>query len=207
MSTAQAKPIPERQLGPSIRRRRKQLGMTLQVLGDRAGVSVGYLSQVERDNATPSLGTLAQIANALDTGLEYFVAAPRPVDSLTRASTRPHFALAGSSMRYESLGADFPGAEMSSFVLHVPPGYVSEEVSHEGEEILYVLDGEIDQTLDGQVIHMGAGDSLHYSGLRPHSWANTTDRPARILWTGTLAVLHRKGGLELPEMIPNDKPT
>ncbi|WP_116130881.1 helix-turn-helix domain-containing protein [Tropicimonas sp. IMCC34043] len=199
-----AKPKPEPQLGPSIRRRRKQLGLTLQAACDRSGVSVGYLSQVERDNATPSLGTLAQIADALGVGLDYFVAAPRPADSLTRAGTRPQFSLAGSTMSYESLGTDFPGSELSSFILHVPPGFASELVSHEGEEILFILDGEIDQMLDNQVIRMGPGDSLHYSGLRPHSWTNPTDRPARILWTGTLAVLHRKAGMELPEMIPND---
>ena len=197
---AREKQKAEPQLGPLIRKRRKQLGLTLQALCDRAGVLVGYLSQVERDNATPSLGTLAQIAAALDVTLEYFIAAPGPTDSLTRAETRPQFALNGSSIGYENLATDFPGAELSSYILHVPAGYASEVVSHEGEEIIYILDGEIEQTLDGQVIRMKAGDSLHYSGLRPHSWTNPTDKPVRILWTGTLAVLNRKGGMKLPEM-------
>ncbi|GGB09617.1 helix-turn-helix domain-containing protein [Allosediminivita pacifica] len=190
----------EPQLGPLIRKRRKQLGLTLQVMGDTAGVSVGYLSQVERDNATPTLGTLAQIAAALDVKLEYFIATPGPADSLTCAETRPQFSLNGSSIGYENLATDFPGAELSSYILHVPAGYASEVVSHEGEEIIYILEGEIEQTLDGQIIRMKAGDSLHYSGLRPHSWTNPTDRPVRILWTGTLAVLNRKGGMKLPEM-------
>lgn len=190
----------EPQLGPLIRKRRKQLGLTLQALGDTASVSVGYLSQVERDNATPSLGTLAQIAAALDVALEYFIATPGPTDSLTRAETRPRFSINGSSIGYENLATDFPGAELSTYILHVPAGYASEVVSHEGEEIIYILEGEIEQTLDGQIIHMKAGDSLHYSGLRPHSWTNPTDRPVRILWTGTLAVLNRKGGMKLPEM-------
>ncbi|MBR9766719.1 MAG: cupin domain-containing protein [Rhodobacteraceae bacterium] len=196
------KPKAEPQLGPLIRKRRKQLGLTLQALCDTAGVSVGYLSQVERDNATPSLGTLAQIAAGLDVGLEYFIAAPGPTDSLTRAETRPQFALNGSSIGYENLATDFPGAELSSYILHVPPGYASEVVSHEGEEIIFILEGEIEQTLDGQVIRMTAGDSLHYSGLRPHSWSNPTKTPARILWTGTLAVLNRRGAMKLPEMAP-----
>ncbi|WP_116086464.1 helix-turn-helix domain-containing protein [Tropicimonas sp. IMCC34011] len=190
----------EPQLGPLIRKRRKQLGLTLQALGDTASVSVGYLSQVERDNATPSLGTLAQIAAALDVALEYFIATPGPADSLTRAETRPQFSINGSSIGYETLATDFPGSELSSYILHVPAGYASEVVSHEGEEIIYILEGEIEQTLDGQVIHMKAGDSLHYSGLRPHSWTNSTDRPVRILWTGTLSVLTPKGGMKLPEM-------
>ncbi|WP_010138966.1 helix-turn-helix domain-containing protein [Oceanicola sp. S124] len=199
---AREKQKAEPQLGPLIRKRRKQLGLTLQALCDTAGVSVGYLSQVERDNATPSLGTLAQIAAGLDVGLEYFIAAPAPRESLTRAETRPQFALNGSSIGYENLATDFPGAELSSYILHVPPGYVSEEVSHEGEEIIFILEGEIEQTLDGQTIRMTVGDSLHYSGLRPHAWTNPTDHPARILWTGTLAVLNRRGAMKLPEMAP-----
>lgn len=195
-----AKAAFEPQPGPVIRKRRKQMGMTLQALSDRAGVSVGYLSQVERDNATPSLGTLAQIAQGLDVGLDYFISAPRPADGLTRAAERPHFALAGSSLTYETLTADFPGSEMSSYVLHVPPGYISETVSHEGEEIVFVLDGQIDQTIAGQTFRLCPGDSLHYNGATPHGWANPTPDPARLLWSGTLRVLHRKGAIELPEL-------
>ncbi|MFV2051292.1 helix-turn-helix domain-containing protein [Aliiroseovarius sp. YM-037] len=192
-------------LGPRIRKRRKQQGLTLQALCDKAELSVGYLSQVERDNATPSLGTLAQIAQALDVGLEYFISTPKPEDSLTRADKRPQFSIAGSSIVYESLGAALPGAELSSYILHVPAGYESEIVHHEGEEIIYILDGEIEQTLGGEVFHMTQGDSLHYSGSTPHSWANRTDQAARILWTGTLNVLHRKDAIRMPTpMAAND---
>lgn len=199
------KPEFEPQLGPVIRKRRKQMGMTLQALSDGSGVSVGYLSQVERDNATPTLGTLAQIADALEVGLNYFIAAASPADGLTRAAERPRFALANSSVTYEALTADFAGSEMSSYVLHIPPGYVSETVSHEGEEIIYILDGEIEQTLAGQTFRMGPGDSLHYNGATPHGWSNPTDQPARILWSGTLRVLHRKGAIELPELSTQKK--
>lgn len=104
-----ARPKTEPRLGPAIRKRRKQLQMTLQALCDASGVSVGYLSQVERDNATPTLGTLAQIADALGVGLEYFIAAPKPADGLTRAEQRPRFSLPNSPLGYESLVAGFPG--------------------------------------------------------------------------------------------------
>ena len=43
-----------------------------------------------------------------------------------------------------------------------------------------LLEGEIDQIIDGQVFRLGPGDSLHYTGQTPHSWANPTDRTARI---------------------------
>lgn len=196
----QDRSIQEPRLGPAIRKRRKQLGMTLQMLCDKSGVSVGYLSQVERDNATPSLGTLAQIASALEVGLDYFISASKPSDGLTRAGERPLFALDNSSLRYEALGADFPGSEMSGYVLHIPAGYTSETVSHEGEEMIFVLEGEIEQTLGDQTFRMTAGDCLHYSGETSHAWTNPTDQMARILWAGTLTVLNRKGAIELPEL-------
>jgi transcriptional regulator with XRE-family HTH domain len=175
-------------VGALIRARRRQQHMTLEALGKAAAVSVGYLSQVERDHATPSLGTLAQIAAALGVGIDYFVSAPTAKTALTRAGERNRFSLDGSSIIYERLGTDFPGNMLSSFVMEVPPGYRSETVAHEGEEILYVLEGSITQRLDGDEMIMSAGDSLHFRGNRPHSWSNHTDIPARLLWTGTLAL-------------------
>lgn len=70
--------------------------------------------------------------------------------------------------------------------LNIPPGYRSETVSHEGEEILYILESCITDRLDEEEMVLSAGDSLHFRGSRPHSWSNDTDRTARLLWTGTL---------------------
>ncbi|GAB4386748.1 MAG: XRE family transcriptional regulator [Albidovulum sp.] len=197
---SQAQKVQKTSLGPLVRGRRRKLSITLQDLSDKSGVSVGYLSQIERDNATPTLGTLAQIAEALGVGLDYFIATPRPVDALTVAAERPRFSIDGSSIHYERLGAEFPGNVLSSFILHVPPGYRSELVRHEGEEIIYILEGSIVQILEAEEIRMSAGDSLHYRGNRPHGWYNDSGAPARILWTGTLELFRGKGGraAELP---------
>lgn len=176
-------------VGALIRARRRQLHMTLQALGEAAGLSVGFLSQVERDQATPSLGALAGIARGLGVDIDYFVATPSIGNGVTRAGSRQTFSLPGSSVMYERLHAEFPGRGLSSFVMIVPPGHHSEMVHHEGDELLYVLDGEIAQTVDGETIRLGAGDSLHFRGSSNHSWANESDRPARILWTGTMALL------------------
>lgn len=160
--------------------------MTLQQLSATSGVSVGYLSQVERGNATPTLGTLTQIAQALEVDAGYFVRPPRAVDSLTRGAGRPKFAVAGSSIEYEQIGAERAGHELTSFVMNVPPGYESEVVTHIGEEIIYILEGEISQMVGEREYLMGVGDSLHYLGSTPHCWSNKTSRLARILWVGRM---------------------
>jgi transcriptional regulator with XRE-family HTH domain len=191
---ATAKPAQTTQpkVGALIRARRRRLHMTLQALCDAAGISVGYLSQVERDHATPSLGTLAQIARALDVGVDYFIATPSMEDGLTRAAERDRFSVDGSSMVYERIAADFTGNVLSSFILNVPPGYRSETVAHEGEEIIYVLEGSITQRLDDREMVLSAGDSLHFRGNHPHSWSNDTKKTVRILWTGTLPMFRSR---------------
>lgn len=188
MNAPQTVPAQPR-VGALIRARRRQLHMTLQALGEAAGLSVGFLSQVERDQATPSLGALAGIARGLGVDVDYFIATPSAGNGVTRAGGRLSFSLPGSSMIYERLHTEFPGRGLSSFIMTVPPGHRSEMVHHEGDELLYVLEGEITQTVDGEAIRLSAGDSLHFRGSSDHSWANDSGKPARILWTGTMSIL------------------
>lgn len=172
-----------------------------------AGLSVGYLSQLERDKAVPTLATLAQIAQAMDVSVDFFVSTHKPTDALSKADGRPQFSLAGSSIVYEAISTDYPGSEMSSYILHVPPHYVSETVSHDGEEIIVILEGSIKQTLGGEIFTMTLGDSMHYDGKTPHSWTNVANVPARVLWTGMLNVLTPGGARHLPRVIAaNDDP-
>lgn len=174
------------ELGARMRKQRHRLAMTLQQLTAASGVSVGYLSQVERGNAIPTLGTLTQIAVALKVEADFFIRPPRAVDSLTRSAARPKFAVAGSSIEYEQIGAERAGHELTSYVMNVPPGYESEMVHHVGEEIIYILEGEISQMVGEREYLLGVGDSLHYLGTTPHCWSNKTDALARILWVGRM---------------------
>ena len=176
-------------IGALIRARRRQLHMTLQALGDAAGLSVGFLSQVERDQATPSLGALAGIARGLGVDIDHFIATPSIGGGVTREGDRARFSLTGSSITYEQLHAEFAGRSLSSFILTIQPGHKSETVRHEGDELLYVLDGELTYTVEGETIRLKPGDSLHFRGASAHRWANETKQPARVLWTGTMPIL------------------
>lgn len=181
-------------VGSLIRARRRQMHMTLQSLCDAAGISVGYLSQVERDQATPSLGTLAHIARALDVGVDYFIATPDIESSLTRAGERDVFSVHGAPLTYERLCTDFAGNVLSSFIITIPPGYRSETTSHEGEEIMYVLDGILTVTADGEDKKLSPGDSFHLRGNNPHAWSNGGGKDVRLLWTGTVPLYRKTQG-------------
>ncbi|WP_052341061.1 helix-turn-helix domain-containing protein [Salinarimonas rosea] len=187
--------------GVRIRELRRKAGLTLQALSDQAGISVGFLSQVERDKATPSLGTLAALGDALGVDIDYFVAAPKPLDAVSRAGERPLFAIASSSLAYERLTTTLPGGALSALIVHLPVGYTSEVVRHTGEEFVLVLEGRIRQTLGDVTLELEAGDSLHYMGETPHAFANVGDEPARLLWTGTSPRLLGKNP-DLPQREP-----
>lgn len=178
-------PIQPPAFGGRIRVLRRKAELTLQSLADEAGISVGFLSQVERDKATPSLGTLASLAAALGVDVDVFVATPKPADSVTREGERPRFALTDSSLSYERVTTNLPGGTLSSLIIHIPEGYASETTSHIGEEVILVLEGALRQTLGEATFMLHPGDSLHFMGDTPHAFANAGDGPARLLWTGT----------------------
>lgn len=175
-------------VGALIRARRHALRMTLQALGRDAGVSVGYLSQVERDQASPSISTLASIARALKVGVDYFIAAPSTQDALTRSGERMRFSVNDTRISYERLHAEFPGNVLSSFLITIAPGYSSEIASHEGEEIVLVLEGELTLLIEDEEMRVGPGDSIHFRGNRVHSWANNGTVPIKLHWAGTLVM-------------------
>lgn len=180
-------------IGALIRERRRKLNMTLKALGEAANLSVGFLSQVERDQATPSLGALSLISRSLDVEMEYFISSPAVIRGTTKSGERESFSVDDSSLKYERLGADFAGNVLSSFIITVPAGYQSETVSHEGEEIIFILEGEVTTDVEGESVVLGKGDSLHFRSTRQHSWRNATDQATKILWTGTVPIFWSGG--------------
>lgn len=117
--------------------------MTLQALASQAAVSLGFLCQVERNKATPPLGTLASIAAALGVEINWFIATPQPADTVTREGERIRFSIGEGSLPYERLDAGLAGGTLSSLIIHIPPGYASESTSHTGEEMILVRGGGV----------------------------------------------------------------
>jgi transcriptional regulator with XRE-family HTH domain len=175
-------------LAARLRRRRRQLGLTLKEVASGAGLSVGFISQIERGIATPSLSSLASVAHVLGSDVSGFLAQPRGEKPLTRHDQREVYTLGDKSMSYERLSAAFPGNVLRSVLIHESPGHRSEPISHEGEEIFYILDGAITVEVDGEPTVLEAGDSIHFPSNLRHSTWNHTDRTTTILHTCTMDV-------------------
>ena len=179
------------QLATRLRERRRELGMTLKSVADAAGLSVGFISQIERGITVPSLSSLVSVSRVLDVNVgDFLTSQPQPDEDevLTKHSQRPVFAVSESSFTYERLSSSFPGHVLRSVIIHEPPGYRSEPIAHEGEEMMFVLDGTITVEIDGERTILEKGDSVHFPSSRVHSSWNHTDLPATVLWTGTMDV-------------------
>lgn len=168
-------------LGDNVRTRRRELGLTLQDVADGAGLSVGFISQLERSLTSPSLTSLAAISRILDVDFTALFAPPKGDSQTTRAGKRQHYALDGSSFNYERISSNFPGHILNAVILTELPGSRREVSRHEGEEIYYILSGALTVEIEGNVSVLGIGDSIHFQSSRSHSTWNHTSDVTKIL--------------------------
>ena len=168
-------------LGKLLRDRRKQLGLTLKEVADGAGLSVGFISQIERGLNAPSLSSLAAISGVLRTHVTEFLAPPHPDAPFTLMGERRSFAIEKHALRYERISASFPGSVLNGVIIHWPPGHRSESIRHEGEELFYILEGAITVETENESTVLEAGSSIHFKSTRRHSGWNHGTSPAVIL--------------------------
>ena len=174
-------------LGVKLRRCRKNAKLTMQFVADNAGLSVGFISQVERGLAAPSLSSLRSIAGVLGIPISQFLEQPSSNDT-TREKDRVNYSVGAGVLSYERLSVQFPGSSLRSVIVHEPPGHRNEPISHEGEEIFYIIHGEITVEMEGVRTVLRRGDSIHFDSRKIHSTWNNTTETASMLWCGTMDV-------------------
>jgi transcriptional regulator with XRE-family HTH domain len=175
-------------LGERLRERRKAIGKTQQQVAEEASLTVGFISQIERGISTPSLASLYNVAKALDASVDMFVSRvpARTHSVVSHSGQRQTYQVGGTARFYEFLERGFPEAKLNACLSHVPPGYASEMVSHEGEDFVYVVAGRMLYEVDGIEYLLGPGDTLHFDSRRPHRGKNMGDDTAIELWVGTM---------------------
>ena len=178
-------------LGRALRQRRKEVGKTMRQVAQEAGLSEGFISQVERGLSTPSLISLYNLAATLDTNVETFLQqAPQHAHSMvSHASERHGYSIEAEERVYQILQRGFPDARLNSCITHMPPGYVSELTRHEGEDFLYLIEGEMLYEVGGREYRLRAGDTLHFPASLPHRARNVGVAEARELWVGTTRII------------------
>lgn len=184
-------------IGSKIRHHRGLCGFTLQQLADRTGLSKPLLSQVENGRVMPPVSTLLRIARALGVNLSQLFQEDRREDrvALTKAderarfSRRPHQASGEGGYTYESLELHRPRKAMQPLLVTFQPLGDDEApfFSHEGEECLYLLEGEVEFRSPDERRVVSPGDCLYFDSEVPHALRSLGGRPARaivVVWAG-----------------------
>jgi transcriptional regulator with XRE-family HTH domain len=181
--TARRRPL----VGGRIRRRRQDLGLTLAVVAERTHLNVGYLSQVENDKASPSLETLASLADAFDVPIAWFLLDESVGPRVVRASERPRRRMprAAGSMTQVDGGI---ARDIAIFEGTMPAGHHTGFHAHPGDEHHVVLSGTIRITQGETAIEAGPGDYVLLDGTLPHDAEVVGDEPARMF------IVYPRGG-------------
>jgi transcriptional regulator with XRE-family HTH domain len=174
-------------IGAGLRQARRSRGMTLRAVAHAAGVTESFLSQVERDVASPSIATLRRIATALGLSIGQILDQAGPHGQLVRTSDRRVITYPGLAARDEFL-TDGTGGRLQVImsVIEAGGGTGAEAYAHESdEECLIVLDGALELWVGDEQYRLEAGDAIRYSSRVPHRNQNPGPGQARVLFVLT----------------------
>jgi len=169
--------------GVRLRQLRLSRHLPLAEVAGAAGISVGFLSAIERSHMSASVGTLRKLARYYKLNiLDFFEPAQaNPYRVRPEERKRLH---AGPGVEMELLA--WGNTVMEPHLFTIAPGVGSgESYSHEGEEFLFVLRGALDITLEGQSHRLRGGDSFYFESNTPHSWRNSGKTETVVLWVNT----------------------
>jgi quercetin dioxygenase-like cupin family protein len=175
-------------LGDRIRQAREIHSLTVEELSDRTGIDAGVLKRVEGNKMIPPLGDLVKLGKALETGMSYLISpgSDKPMTVL-RADQRKETArhLGKSAERYgyfyESLAPEKANRSMEPFMVTLTPSEEVQPSTHDGQEFLFVLQGQMMVQVSGRKEYLEPGDAVYYDSAKPHLVKCVGGREAKIL--------------------------
>jgi DNA-binding transcriptional MerR regulator/quercetin dioxygenase-like cupin family protein len=170
--------------GQRFRRLRTRRGLSLAQVARATGVSVGFLSALERGQMRSSIATLRRIARFYRTNILSLFEPASDNPRLVRPNQRKILET-NPEVRMELLA--WGNTAMEPHLFRIKPGGGSgESYSHEGEEFLHVLRGNFEIWLDGKEHYqLRPGDSLYFESSTPHRWKNPGRKETWLLWINT----------------------
>ena len=180
-------------IGAKIRGLRETKNLSIEEIAERSGLTVEQIESIETDQNLPSLGPLIKIARALGVRLGTFMddnddlgpivtrAADREKDSSISFSNDATDAR--KHMEYHPLAQQKAGRHMEPFVIDINPEDSPEfQLSaHEGEEFIYVMQGEVEIVYGKETYKLGEGDSIFYDSIVTHHVHGAPGKSAKIL--------------------------
>lgn len=177
-------------VGEKIKSLRETKGFSLKELADLTGFSTALLSQMENHLVSPSLGTLIKLAKAFSVKVGDFLGETQGEPfSIVRKDERKKVSRFASKdgvkygYSYESLGFDKKDRHMEPFIVTLEPATIktSKTSVHDGEEFIFVLEGEMEVILGNHTDVLYPGDSIYYDSTIPHRVQCHQDKITKIL--------------------------
>lgn len=172
-------------IGEKIAKYRKSKDLSIRELAKMAEVTPSLLSQIERGLANPSVNSLKSIANALNAPLfTFFTSEVIKEDLIVRGDKRRKVILPGdNNVIYEML---MPGIsdnlEFAIMDLSPKSSSCTDYIHHNGNEIAYVLEGEVTLQLDDEKFDLKKGDSVKIPVGMKHRWENNSELEGKVIF-------------------------
>jgi transcriptional regulator with XRE-family HTH domain len=183
----EAREIP---VGEKIKALREQKGLSLKDVADQTGFSTALISQMENHLISPSLGTLIKLAKALEVKVgNFFGETHEEPFAIVRKDERKTISRFASKegvkygYGYESLGFEKKNRHMEPFIVTLEPATIktSKTSTHEGEEFIYVLEGEMEVIFGDHRDVLYPGDCIYYDSTIPHRVQCHQEKVTKIL--------------------------
>jgi transcriptional regulator with XRE-family HTH domain len=178
---------PASAIGSMIRDLRLARGKTIAELAAAIGRSIGYVSQIERDQSGISIGTLQKIADALGVGINWFfqgpaAAPPGERDVVVRKGNRRILDLSAKGVVEELLSPTLTG-QLELIITTFQPGSTTGRGGRlrKGEEAGLIMSGELDLCVDGKRFKLAPGDSYSLRHKGRHRFENRGSAPAVLM--------------------------
>ena len=181
----------EKTVGEKIKQIRELKKVSLEELSERTDIEISLIQKIEHEKNIPSLAPLIKIARALGVRLGTFLDDSDSYGPVIVRSGEYHkgvrFTSQSSDVRehlnFFSLAYDKAGRNMEPFIVDIEPGKQSDFMlsSHEGEEFIFVLEGEVEINYGKEVFKLGKGDSIYLDSIVMHNVHASSNRAARIL--------------------------
>lgn len=172
-------------VGAKLRERRRHLNLTLQEVADRIGVTKGFLSEIERDRAAPSVATLLKLRDALSLSVATLFHSAIP--QVVRQQSREPILYGGIGMTCVLVSPENAHRVVAIHAEFKPGGNSGPEphTLDSDEEIILVIEGSLEITISGETHRLQAGDSVTFDPRVPHSYRNPSPRAV----TKTLCII------------------
>ena len=175
------------ELGEKIKELRNKQGLTQEELADRAELSKGFISQLERDMTSPSIATLEDLLQCLGTTLGEFFMEEQEEEQIV--FTEEDFFVKKDEEYKNQIKWIIPNAQKNCMEpIHLileKGGETCLDNPHEGEEFGYVLKGTVRVLYGGRAYTVRAGESFYFQAGKKHRLENNGNRDAILIWVST----------------------